>query len=233
MKYFSPIQKISLGVLSVIVVVMAVVAFATAGSLSKHDPRATPQVVVIELANTPTPSPVPIPMPEELQGGFATASPITTPSEPAAVPTGAAISPTAKPTGAPVTVSKHAAFALTIKGKTVEIANNVEEDTLEDGPGWLNTSAAPGQDGVCVVYGHRNRNHLKVLEKTDYGDTIIVTMPNDAQLTYKIESMEILDADAELRIPTLEGKHLMLVTCYPFYYTGHAPQKYVVMASIG
>lgn len=232
MKYFSPIQKISLGVLSVIVVVMAIVAFATAGSLSKHDPRATPQVVVIELANTPTPSPVPIPMPEELQGGFATAAPTTTPSEPAAVPTGAAILPAAKPTSAPVTVSKHAAFALTIKGKTMEIANNVEEDTLEDGPGWLNTSAAPGQDGVCVVFGHRNRNHLKVLEKVDYGDTVTVTAKDGTQYDYKIESIEIVKSDAELRIPTLESKYLMLVTCYPFYYTGHAPQKYVVFARV-
>ena len=34
MKYFTPIQKISLGALSVIVIVLAIVAFTIAGSLS-------------------------------------------------------------------------------------------------------------------------------------------------------------------------------------------------------
>jgi hypothetical protein len=28
-------------------------------------------------------------------------------------------------------------------------------------------------------------------------------------------------------------KHLMLTTYYPFYYTGHAPKKFVVIASLG
>ena len=31
---------------------------------------------------------------------------------------------------------------------------------------------------------------------------------------------------------TIEGKHLMITTCYPFYYSGHAPRKYVVIASL-
>lgn len=239
MKYFTPIQKITLGALSVIVIVLAVVAFATAGSLSRNDPNATPEVVVIELANTPTPSPVPIPVPDELKANFPSMYPSASPAgaameSPNATPTAASTvagTPTAMPTNVPVTVPKGAAFVLTIGGKNVEIADNVEEATLENGPGWLNTSAEPGQDGVCVVYGHRNRNHLKMLEKSDYGDNIAMTAKDGTQYAYKIESIEIIKADAELRIPTLEGKHLMLVTCYPFYYTGHAPEKYCVIAS--
>lgn len=241
MKYFTLIQKITLCALSVIVVVLAVIAFTTAGSLSRNDPNATPQVVVIELANTPTPSPVPIPVPDELKVNFPSlypsASPAGTTAElpvvtPSAAPTEAAGLPTTKPTGTPVSVPKSAAFVLTIKGKNVEVAGDVGEDTLESGPGWLNTSAAPGQEGICVVYGHRNRNHLKMLEKADYGDTITVTAKDGTRYTYQIESLEIIKADAELRIPTLEGKHLMLVTCYPFYYTGHAPEKYIVLATL-
>ena len=50
------------------------------------------------------------------------------------------------------------------------------ESTLDKSPGWLTTSVLPGEDGMCVVYGHRNRNHLKVLEKVERGDTITVKM---------------------------------------------------------
>ena len=131
-----------------------------------------------------------------------------------------------------VSVPKGAAFVLTIRGKNITIAKKIDEQTLEQSPGWLDSSAKPGKEGVCVVYGHRNRNHFQVLKDVDYGDSILVTMPDGKTYTYVIESTEILESDEELRIPTISGKHLMLTTCYPFYYTGHAPKKYVVIASL-
>ena len=61
---------------------------------------------------------------------------------------------------------------------------------------------------------------------------LLVTMPDGKIYIYVIESTEILESDEDLRIPTMSGKHLMLTTCYPFYYTGHAPKKYVVIATL-
>ena len=137
------------------------------------------------------------------------------------------------PTAVPQVFVPHgAAFVLTIHGKDITIAPSVDEATLEKTPGWLNTSASPGEEGVCVVYGHRNRNHLQILKDVTYGDTITVTIPNGTVYTYVIESMEILESNEDLRIPTIEGKHLMLTTCYPFYYTGHAPQKFVITCEL-
>jgi hypothetical protein len=74
MKYFTPIQKISLGVLVRDRDRACNRGVYYGGQLIRHDPSATPQVVVIELANTPSPSPVPIPLLEERQDAFATAS---------------------------------------------------------------------------------------------------------------------------------------------------------------
>ena len=142
--------------------------------------------------------------------------------------------PSGSPTHVPqITVPKGAAFVLTIRGKNITIAKKIDEATLEQSPGWLDSSAKPGKEGVCVVYGHRNRNHFQVLKDVDYGDSILITMPDGKTYTYIIESTEILDTDEDLRIPTIEGKHLMLTTCYPFYYSGHAPKKYVVLATLG
>ena len=36
---------------------------------------------------------------------------------------------------------------------------------------------------------------------------------------------KVLEAYNELLVPLLSGEHIMLTTCYPFYYTGHAPKK--------
>ena len=137
----------------------------------------------------------------------------------------------------PTTTSKHTvesgmAFTLTILGKNISVAGNVEASTLDKVPGWLPTSVKPGREGVCVVYGHRNRNHLLVLKDIDYGDEIVVTMPNGKTYTYIVEQTEILDGDQEMRIPVIEGKHLILMTCYPFYYSGHAPKQFVVTCTI-
>lgn len=231
MKRFSKLQIAAFAGLTLIVIVLATIAFKTAANLNRE-----PEIVYIELAD-PTPSPVPIPMPEELKAQLATLvpSPSTTPTSGSVSVTSDSGQVTDAPAGqtaAPVSVGSGDAFTLTIRGTNIKVASNVEEDTLENGPGWLNTSAAPGQDGVCVVYGHRNRNHLKVLEKADYGDVITVTMPNGTKYDYAIESIEVMKSDDALRIPTLDGKHLMLVTCYPFYYTGHAPEKYVVLSRL-
>ena len=148
------------------------------------------------------------------------------------IETSAPHSPSA-PTAIPqVSVPHGAAFVLTIHGKDITIAPSVDEATLKKTPGWLNTSASPGEEGVCVVYGHRNRNHLQILKDVTYGETITVTMPDGSVYTYVIQSMEILESSEDLRIPTIEGKHMMLTTCYPFYYTGHAPKKLIVLAKV-
>lgn len=143
--------------------------------------------------------------------------------------TGSPHSPTTTPKP---TVENGMAFTLTILGKNISVAGNVEASTLDKAPGWLPTSAKPGKEGVCVVYGHRNRNHLLVLKDIDYGDEIVVTMSNGKSYTYIVEQTEILDGDQELRIPVIEGKHLILMTCYPFYYSGHAPKQFVVTCSL-
>ena len=67
---------------------------------------------------------------------------------------------------------------------------------------------------------------------TKIKSSALLQMPDGKTYTYIIESTEILETDEDLRIPTIEGKHLMLTTCYPFYYSGHAPKKYVVLATL-
>lgn len=120
-------------------------------------------------------------------------------------------------------------FTLIVAGKSIPVARGVEEATLERSPGWLSSSALPGQDGVCVVYGHRNRNHLKVLENVERGDTITVAMDGVAYV-YAVSDIIIYDSADSFRLPAIAGKSLVLATCYPFRYSGHAPGKIVLIA---
>lgn len=125
-----------------------------------------------------------------------------------------------------------AAFTLKIKDRTISVAYGVDEATLDRTPGWIGTSASPGEDGMCVVYGHRNRTHLRVLEKVERGDMITTTMPDDTVYTYTVTDKQIYENTADLRLPIADGKTLALVTCYPFRYSGNAPGKCVVLAAM-
>ena len=51
------------------------------------------------------------------------------------------------------------------------MAIGVDEATLADGPGWMPDSALPGQAGMSVILGHRNRKHLRPLQDVKIGDS--------------------------------------------------------------
>ena len=172
-------------------------------------PMPTPKATNM-ISSTPLPSPAALPSP--------TPEATLQPSCPSAA------------TPAPVQGGK-AFFTLSILNDTISVAYGVEESTLKKTPGWLTTSVLPGENGMCVVYGHRNRNHLKVLEKVTVGDTITATKDGIAY-TYTVSDIVIYENTSDWRLPTLDGSTLVLVTCYPFRYSGHAPGKYMVIARL-
>ena len=144
----------------------------------------------------------------------------------------ATLQPVYTPTATPASMQgDRAFFTLSILNDTISVAYGVEESTLKKTPGWLTTSVLPGENGMCVVYGHRNRNHLKVLEKVTVGDTITATKDGIAY-TYTVSDIVIYENTSDWRLPTLDGRTLVLVTCYPFRYSGHAPGKYMVTAQL-
>lgn len=118
---------------------------------------------------------------------------------------------------------------LAIRSQVISIANNVDESTLEKGPGWMPDSALPGESGMCVILGHRNRKHLRVLEKVEVGNEAVFTYPGGRKVSYTVVEITVYENTADWRLPSMEGNSLVLVTCYPFHYSGHAPGKYQVI----
>lgn len=163
------------------------------------------------------------------------ATPATMPTQTSAAEPKPSVSPAPSESSSPKPIdtakpSPSLFCTLTIRGSKTEVYDSVEESSLKKRPGWLTTSALPGEDGMCVIYGHRNRRHLRVLEKAEIGDEITVTMADGTQYIYTIIDTKIYESTDELRLPAADGKKLVLVTCYPFHYSGSAPGKYMVQA---
>lgn len=57
-----------------------------------------------------------------------------------------------------------------------------------------------------------------------------VTMADGVIYTYSITDITIYESTSDWTLPVSSGKTLVLVTCYPFQYSGHAPGKCVVTA---
>ena len=119
---------------------------------------------------------------------------------------------------------------LCIGKKEIPVAIGVDEATLADGPGWMPDSALPGQAGMSVILGHRNRKHLRPLQDVEIGDSLCFRYPDGREYTYTVSEIVKYEDTADWRLPALGGNTLVLVTCYPFRYSGNAPGKYVVVA---
>ena len=119
---------------------------------------------------------------------------------------------------------------LCIGKKEIPVAIGVDEATLADGPGWMPDSALPGQAGMSVILGHRNRKHLRPLQDVEIGDSLCFRYPDGREYTYTVSEIVKYEDTADWRLPALDGNTLVLVTCYPFRYSGNAPGKYMVTA---
>ena len=135
--------------------------------------------------------------------------------------------------GQPIASSGRAGLGILCIGKKeIPVAIGVDEATLADGPGWMPDSALPGQAGMSVILGHRNRKHLRPLQDVEIGDSLCFRYPDGREYAYTVSEIVIYEDSADWRLPALGGNTLVLVTCYPFHHSGNAPGKYVVVADI-
>ena len=88
----------------------------------------------------------------------------------------------------------------------------------------------PGQDGNCIIAGHRD-THFRVLKDIRKGDEIVL-QTGAGQYTYRVSGTQVvLPTDTASLEPTRDAE-LHLITCYPFHYLGSAPERFVVQAKL-
>lgn len=108
----------------------------------------------------------------------------------------------------------------------VPLYADTDELHLNRGVGLIEGMALPGQPGNLGIAGHRD-GFFRVLRDIRKGQRVEVSTPAN-RYVYEISGVTIVDAtDASLLAPTRE-RSLTLVTCYPFYFVGPAPRRFVV-----
>jgi sortase A len=120
---------------------------------------------------------------------------------------------------------------LTVPSLSLEVPvfNRDDELALNRGAGLIAGMGLPDQGGNTGIAGHRD-GYFRALKDIKIGDRIEIRTHVKVH-RYRVTSIDIVDkADNKLLADT-ELPVVTLVTCYPFYYLGSAPQRYIVAAT--
>jgi sortase A len=115
-------------------------------------------------------------------------------------------------------------------GLSAIVREGDDDTTLAVAVGHVPGTARPGERGNMALAGHRDSffralRHIKV-------DDVIQVRTLGRGYEYLVNSTEVVKAD-ETRVLNPTGDAVLtLVTCYPFGYVGHAPNRFIVRARL-
>ena len=113
-------------------------------------------------------------------------------------------------------------------GVSAIVLHGIGNKTLRRGVGHIPGTPLPEHGGNFGLAGHRD-SFFRALKDIRQDDTIELTTLNGT-FEYKVEWTKIV-APEDTYVLTDEGTpSLTLVTCYPFYYVGSAPKRFIVRA---
>lgn len=111
----------------------------------------------------------------------------------------------------------------------VMVQEGVDAGTLRRAVGHVPGTALPGRSGNVALAGHRD-TFFRPLQAIHVKD-VIDFQTTGGEYQYVVQSARIVSPrDVSVLAPTT-GDALTLITCYPFYYVGSAPKRFVVRAA--
>jgi sortase A len=112
----------------------------------------------------------------------------------------------------------------------VPVLEGTDDLSLNRGVGHVAGTAKPGENGNMAIAGHRD-GFFRGLKEVGLGDAIEMDTPGRT-VSYVIDRITIVDRNEVSVLEPTPRTSLTLVTCYPFYFVGSAPKRYIVRASV-
>jgi len=103
---------------------------------------------------------------------------------------------------------------------------------MNRGVGHIEGSALPGEAGNVGIAGHRD-GFFRALKDVKVGEVMELERKTGAGIArdeYRVEQISVVAPNDVSVLATSTDATLTLVTCYPFYFVGSAPQRFVVQA---
>jgi sortase A len=110
------------------------------------------------------------------------------------------------------------------------VVEGTARKSLLVGPGHITETPQPGELGNSVITGHRDTffRHIYELSK---GDSILVQRAG-REFRYQVTGKRVVKPDDIGVLRPTPDSQLTLITCYPTYYIGPAPERLVVFSKL-
>ena len=112
----------------------------------------------------------------------------------------------------------------------VPLFDGTDRATLNHGAGRIDGTAEVGAGGNLGIAAHRDR-FFRGLKDVMPGDVIDLERHGGTDF-YVIDWIRIVEPTDVSVLDQTPAPSLTLVTCFPFYFVGSAPQRYIVRASL-
>jgi len=110
------------------------------------------------------------------------------------------------------------------------VVEGASRKQLLAGPGHLQDTATPGSIGNAVITAHRDTFFRHIYE-LNQGDEILIRRGGQV-FRYHVTGKKIVQPeDVSVLNPTSDAQ-LTLITCYPTYYVGPAPERLVIFSKL-
>ncbi|NWF84877.1 MAG: class D sortase [Bryobacteraceae bacterium] len=113
-------------------------------------------------------------------------------------------------------------------GLSVIVIEGISKASLQRAVGHIPGTSLPGQAGNVGIAGHRD-TFFRALRHIRQDDFITIATPL-ADYGYRVVSVKIVSPSDIAVLDSTRNQILTLVTCYPFYFVGSAPNRFIVRA---
>jgi sortase A len=113
-------------------------------------------------------------------------------------------------------------------GISVMVVEGTGKRSLRRAAGHIPGTALPGQRGNVGISAHRD-TFFRPLRNIQRDDIVSLTAP-DGEYRYRVVSTKVV-LPSDVAVLNTDGNEILtLVTCYPFYFVGAAPRRFIVRA---
>jgi len=113
-------------------------------------------------------------------------------------------------------------------GISSPVISGDDERALDVAVGHLADTPMPWEHGNSAVAAHRD-TLFRPLEHVKAGDVVRMRTTR-GDFEYRVKSTKIVEPDDVSVLSAAGADALTLITCYPFRFVGHAPQRFIVRA---
>jgi sortase A len=111
----------------------------------------------------------------------------------------------------------------------VPVYDSDSELNMDRGAGIIDGMAYPHELGHIGIAGHRD-GYFRALKDLQLGDRLVLETLHGTK-EFIVDDLRVIEPTELDYLQETVDQRLTIVTCYPFYFAGSAPQRYLVRAT--